>query len=272
MQRVPIYYINLASRPDRRASIEGEINRLELEAIRVEAKVPADLSAEQLSRYCDPRAARSMTPRQYACNLSHAAAWSAFLSSSADKAMFLEDDAILSATLPRFLAALGEADDVVRLETWPFITYPFDGEIEPIFPDELILRACLRRDAGAAGYILSRRAALALLASKDFHTTLVDGLIFDPHGIGRLLRVRYVDPGLCIQACHLTPASSVAVSNINVDEQVFDAGRRQRSLAARIQKQTAGWFGYDIPRLKAYIVRKLRRRTVVWRAIPFRPD
>jgi hypothetical protein len=61
MQQVPVYYINLGARPDRRAFIEDQLAVLGLTGERIEAVSRADLTPEQKQAYCNPRRRWSMT-------------------------------------------------------------------------------------------------------------------------------------------------------------------------------------------------------------------
>ncbi|MDR3472461.1 MAG: glycosyltransferase family 25 protein [Devosia sp.] len=69
-----IYYINLASQPERRRALEQQLAALGLTATRVEAVTPADISPEDRRRYCDPKRHFWLTEAELACNLSHIAA------------------------------------------------------------------------------------------------------------------------------------------------------------------------------------------------------
>jgi hypothetical protein len=50
------YYINLANRPERRASMVARLAALGIESERVEALTPADVTNAQRARYCNPSA------------------------------------------------------------------------------------------------------------------------------------------------------------------------------------------------------------------------
>jgi glycosyl transferase family 25 len=249
MLQFPIYYINLASRPDRCAFMEEQFARLGLSAERIEAVTPADLTDQQVSTYCNPLRSRSMTQAQYCCNLSHAKAWDRIASSGADRAVIFEDDAVLSPSLPSFLGQLTDIDiDVLRLETYPQDRRAFSRSDAPI-AGGFTLRECIERGAGSAGYVMSREAAIAASSRENFHYRIVDGYLFDPFGFGRQFKTRYVDPGLCVQLHHFRDDAPEAQSSITfASESEYDRLRRGRGPIKRIAKQARIWTEYDIPR------------------------
>lgn len=100
-----IYYINLDSRTDRRASVEKQFRRMGIEdAVRVPAvniiEVPKNLIDEGLSA----RNFWHVSAGDIACGLSHQRAWARLISSGASEAVILEDDAALADCLLPFLS------------------------------------------------------------------------------------------------------------------------------------------------------------------------
>jgi GR25 family glycosyltransferase involved in LPS biosynthesis len=271
MLQFPIYYINLASRPDRREFMEEQFARLGLSAERIEAVTPSDLTAEQVSIYCDPLRSRSMTKAQYACNQSHARAWGRLIASGAEAAVIFEDDAVLSPSLPEFLAQLPNVKaDIIRIETFPEEPWAFAPRVEEMV-STFTLRECLDRTAGSGGYILSRRAASAALSAPNFHFRLVDGFLFDPFGLGRQLSTRHVDPGLAVQLCKIGAERPETQSNIIGGEGVteYERQRSRRGPLKRLAKQARVWAEYDIPRAAAAIralMDRPERRSISFKA------
>ena len=195
------YYINLGSRTDRRAAMEQQFATLGLAATRIEATTPAGLSEQMLERYGNPRRFHWLTPAELACSDSHRLALEALIESGAPRAAIFEDDVVLSTALKPFLAAFDAAPppfDLVRLETYdePLRLSPGqDGII-----DGIALRRAYSWAAGAAGYIVSRRAAEIIVRSKAFRQTQVDRALFNPYEpLARRISMRHADPGLCIQ-------------------------------------------------------------------------
>jgi glycosyl transferase family 25 len=268
-----IYCINLASRPDRWSWMQEQFSTLGLVAIRVEATTPSQLTTAQRDAYCNPARRRSLNEPLYCCGLSHRKVWQAIVDSGAPFALVLEDDAILSASLPRLLAAVDRERpefSLVRLEVFQRKPLRF-GRLEPWLLPDIGLRRSFSRDAGTAGYLISRQAALFLLDQPSFHTTQIDAFIFNPHSrVGRQLGVRYTDPALCIQ---------LEIANANRPERATDisntAGahrQKQRRYAhQRIARQIVRWLTYDLSRLWSRL-EQIWIGGVQQTTIAFRPD
>ena len=195
------YYINLASRADRRALMEQRFSTLGLLAERIEATTPALLSPETLERYGNPLRFHWLSPTELASTDSHVVAMRALIASGAPRAAIFEDDTVLSPSLPAFFAAF-DADpppiDLVKFETFdePLRLAPgHDHEVGGI-----ALRRAYSWSAGAAGYVVSRRAAEIISRSETIRQTIVDRALFNPYEpLARQLSMRHADPALCIQ-------------------------------------------------------------------------
>ncbi|HKY17734.1 MAG TPA: glycosyltransferase family 25 protein [Rhizomicrobium sp.] len=178
------YLINLARRPDRLAAMLRQAAPLGLSLDRIEA---VDASREEpaaLDRWFAPSGPLGEIPRgDKACLLSHRRAWEAFIASGERHAVFLEDDVRLSAATPTLLrtdAWIPDAVTVVKLEHYgpPGQRILLD-RIRKVGEDFSMGRM-LSRHTGAAAYILSRRAAQALLDQMRFNLP-VDHLLFNPN-------------------------------------------------------------------------------------------
>jgi len=202
---LPIYYINLDSRPDRRAFMEAQLASLGLEGTRVSAATPADLTPEEVALYCDGRKPRYLRRRELACTKSHERVWTAMIAAGNERALVLEDDAELSPLLPAFLAELSGFDaDIIRLEA----TGPRIRVFPPVARSAggIDLRPFRSTPMGAAGYILRQTAARQLLGHPAFRRRQTDLVLynpFDPPGAG-LTRLQTV-PGLCQQLGSMRP-------------------------------------------------------------------
>jgi glycosyl transferase family 25 len=216
----PIYYINLDNRPERREFMEGQFARLGLSATRVPAVTPQGPLPEALAPYVDPRAGHWLTPLVEACGLSHLLCWKLFEASAAEWALVLEDDSILSRSLPAFLdgflASAGAREaDIVQFEV---------QLLRParILPSTLTLASghdvvrFRSTPYGSGGYLISRRAVSMLLARGDLFHQPIDIALFRPFmGPGRMLRSYLSDPGLCIQLEIAGSASTASRSEIS---------------------------------------------------------
>ena len=192
------YYINLARRTDRRASMDAQLNRLGIDAERIEAVTPADLTPEQRARYCDRQKLRWSTLPELSCSLSHHAALRTFLATGESHALILEDDVILGPGLPGFLAKSMPDCDVLHVETFAS-------------PQHLSAQAQAEIGGyslfdvhgwvwGAAAYVVNRQAAETLLADSDALAVPFDRVIFNRYrGPGAGLRTWQLDPALAIQ-------------------------------------------------------------------------
>lgn len=196
-----ISYINLDRRPDRRSEMEAKFSRLGLEAERVSAVIPAEISEGERARYCDARNRYWMTDVELCCSLSHIKVLKQFLDGNGEHAVVLEDDAVLSEALPDFLKAFEAgkpAVDLLRLET------DLNGQRLMPKPEAVIAGVEIRRSwswaAGSAAYIVSRAAARIIVESEELLRLQVDGALFNPYtALGRRLTMRHCVPGLAVQ-------------------------------------------------------------------------
>lgn len=225
MGNMRVYYINLDRRTDRRSAMEAQFHDLGLEAERISAVTPAELSPDQSAKHCDPRNWNWITEEELSCSLSHIKALEAFLVTGEEKALILEDDVRLSLSLPGFLEALNgrpTSYDVLRLETY------LDGQRLIPTVDETIEGISIRRSwswcAGAAAYIVSRKAARTIVDSGEFLRLQTDGALFNPYqSLSRVLVVRHCVPGLAVQLDrldHNRNDSDLAVARLRHQEPI----------------------------------------------------
>jgi glycosyl transferase family 25 len=157
-----VYLINLARSTARLAATGGRLDELGLKWKRVDAFDGRALG-ELSPRNFDESAYRRMWGKrrhanEVGCYLSHVAAMRAFLTSTDDFALILEDGALLPDDLPGLLQELLEICDrwdVVKLDSrhWgmPVTTRSLGSGRR--------LVAYTQRSTGAAAYVLSRKAA-----------------------------------------------------------------------------------------------------------------
>lgn len=217
---LPIFYINLASRPDRREFMETQLRELGLEGTRVEAVTPADISPEDIARYCNGANPSYLRKTELACTLSHERVWQVLLETKADRALVFEDDVRISSRLPRFLADMGPSDaEIIRIET--------DGRPTRVFPihqttdDGIGLRRFRSAPYGTAGYIIGRSAATKLLGHPALRHRQVDMVMSDSFAQPGMSITRVLaDPALCQQLSESNPATtSIGKSDILFDVQ-----------------------------------------------------
>lgn len=225
-----VCYINLAARTDRRGFMESQFAALGLAATRVEALTPDDLTAADRDVSCNPARGYWLTPRELSCSLSHLAAMRGFLDTDGAHCAIFEDDVRLSHSLPRFLHAFEArppAVDILRIETYlqPLRLLP---SAEPGIAGFAILEA-FSWAAGAAGYIVNRRAAEWLVASRDFRIKQTDRVMFNPYErLPRRMVMRHLDPGLCVQLKAIDQTRPPALSS-EIDAERASRGQAERA-------------------------------------------
>ena len=137
-----------------------------------------------------------------AVTISHARVWERFLASDGDLCLVLEDDVFVSPELGAWLSDLSwwpASADLVKLERWRGRSLKLLMRPHADHLGRQINRL-LSRHTGAAGYILTRRAAEGLLAQRPFSMT-VDQLLFNLNAssAARRMAVYQVTPALVVQ-------------------------------------------------------------------------
>jgi glycosyl transferase family 25 len=179
-----VYLVNLDRRPDRRATMEAMAARLGLHIIRIPAVDAASAPTAQIDRlFAASGPLGEIPPGDKCCLLSHRLFWEQLVASGEDYATVLEDDAVLTASAPKFLTDaswIPPGVDLVKPEHYgpkgQRILVSGRTAVAPGFE----LARLRSRHTGTGGYIISRRAAQRLLAIKQFHLP-VDHLLFNPN-------------------------------------------------------------------------------------------
>lgn len=196
---LPIYYINMSTRPDRRDFMERQLVSLGLIGMRIEAVTEQDISAEDAHRYCNTDRPNFLRKVELACTLSHERAWRAMIDVDAPAALILEDDAELSPLLPAFLKDAEKIDaDLIRIETTGSRTrvYP----VANVEKSGVAIRGFRSTPMGAAGYIIGAQAAKRMLGHPGLRERQVDLALYNPFDEpGRSIKRVLTDPALCRQ-------------------------------------------------------------------------
>lgn len=199
-----IYVINLIRSADRRESITAQLNKLGLAFELVEAIDGNALSHEALLSRVDRARYDSwpemQRPGAMGCALSHREACQRLVDDGAPCALILEDDVEVSPNLPDLLEQLAAevADGSLLLlhfhSNWPVGLSKSD--VIPL-PHGHFLHAINRYTyfGSAAGYLISKNTAAALIASQTPIFTLADAWV-DFHRLGALNRFALVVPSL----------------------------------------------------------------------------
>ena len=192
------FYINLARRTDRRARMEQLLAERGIAADRIEAITPADLSDEQIQRYTAIGNLHNVTPAELSCSLSHHLALRRFLESGDTHALIMEDDIVISKQVPALLKAIPPQCDILRLETFMKTQHTWvkpDCQIGP-FTLHRVDSICY----GTAAYVVSRRAALALVEHQQSLAFPYDHVLCNPYRLPcSRLKILQVNPAVARQ-------------------------------------------------------------------------
>ena len=192
------WVINLDRAPDRLQRISAQLQRLALVWTRLPAVDARALRPEQKAALDTPeyRRKHGMEPLagELGCYLSHVEVMRAFLASRARFALVLEDDVILTPSLPAVLRGL-----LAHPQRWDMVKLSavHSGTPQPVLevaPGQH-LAVMLSRCTGSSAYIVNRRAAEAYMAGL-LPMSLPYDHVFD-QGWRFGLKVRMVTPTPC---------------------------------------------------------------------------
>ncbi|MEW9838025.1 glycosyltransferase family 25 protein [Mesorhizobium marinum] len=175
------YYINLDSRPDRRAFMEKQFAALGLEVERLPATTPESIRDEDIAPHSMTDLAAGLSPAEIAISVSHFRIWKRMLDKGQPCALVLEDDVLLSARLPEFLAAVERADadeGILKIET-RMTEVQIHRRAEPGAPG-FDYHLPLSFEPGSAAYIITAACAARILSSPQRLSLPVDLVLFSP--------------------------------------------------------------------------------------------
>jgi glycosyl transferase family 25 len=245
---IPIYVINLARSPGRRAWMEAELARSGVEGILVRG-----VDGRRFGQRCARSARPALSKAEAALILSHRKVLRAFLASGADYAVVLEDDVHLG----RDFKATLDIDwrrwefDAVKLETLLHKAW-HSRRGEPA--GERRLHRLGAEHLGAAAYLISRIGAQKMLAATRAMTEQVDQTLFGRRAIGEgaIVALQLV-PAIAVQdTMHPDPAARRDLTSTLHEEdrrRLAAQGRREkprgwerwRREAGRLVDQVARW-------------------------------
>jgi glycosyl transferase, family 25 len=192
-----VYMINLERRKDRLGAMREQAAGLGLRLERVAALDAGTADRDAVNRQFAQWFAKTgplgeLPAGDKACLLSHRAGWERFAASGEAHAVFLEDDARLSRVAGPMLASdawIPAGAEVVKLEHYgPPGQRVLLADLHGVGEDFRMGRM-LSRHTGAAAYILSRKAAMMLLAEQRFDLP-VDHLLFNPNNSRLFARLK----------------------------------------------------------------------------------
>jgi GR25 family glycosyltransferase involved in LPS biosynthesis len=178
---LPVFYINLARRIDRRRFMEEQFARLGVSAERVEAVTTEQVPESAVTACCNPRKGRWVTKSELACSLSHRSIWQLMADRAIPAACILEDDARLS---PQFTQALDAASgllsklDLIKIERRN-IPVAIGGKLAEL-TSEIALHRLYTFNYGSCGYLISLKGAGMLLAKSVRYDVPLDNILFNP--------------------------------------------------------------------------------------------
>jgi glycosyl transferase family 25 len=168
---LPIYYINLDTDSQRRASMQAQLGLLGLQAQRVPALRWSVLSLSEQNRLYsadlnDRRFYRPMVDGEKGCYASHLKVCECLLASDASGCVVLEDDVRLSPDFPAVVEALGRLEggwDVIKLHSRPMER----AHLELALCPGHALVTYWRVPSWATGYAISRAGAEKMLKFRQ---------------------------------------------------------------------------------------------------------
>lgn len=208
VQALPVYFINLDRRPDRRAYMESQLAGMGLAGERISAKDAETTTDAEIEREVALSGHLIRMGRGSQCNaLNHFEIMRRLARGSAPAAVVLEDDIEISPDLAAFALDTSWLPDeigVIRLEKWSRrVTRKLLGpEIGRCPAPGRAIRRLYSRVGGSGAYILTRGAAERFLAGKRVLRHPIDHLLFNPNisPLSREIGVGMVVPALARQA------------------------------------------------------------------------
>ena len=170
---LPIFYINLASRTDRREHVEKQLEALGLSGTRIDAVTPADLAGVDYGQ---------LSASELGCSRSHQKIWQLLVDQDIPAALILEDDVLLSQHMATVLAdpRLLDGVDAIQFETRG--TSALVGRPVPTPVDGVTRNRLMSSSLGSAAYIMTRHLAVRLLAHPERDNLPLDTFIFGRPG------------------------------------------------------------------------------------------
>ena len=200
---IPIFIVNLDSRSDRLEKISSRLGSLPF--IRIAATCGQNLDVQENLK---PTVKDRMSKNEMACILSHRQVWQKMADEKMSYACVLEDDVVLSSSFQHYINNskwLPENFNVIRIET--FMARVFLSR-RKISAGDRVLRRLGSMHAGTAGYIVSLKGAVKLLAKTQFPDSPLDHIMFESTSINSEFKVLQMCPALCVQEDVLYPDTS----------------------------------------------------------------
>lgn len=202
---LPILYINIDERTDRKIFLESQLQKLNLKFKRVSAITPIKIQKQKIEAY-----KAYLSPSELACTMSHCKAWQTVINKKYTYALILEDDIVLSSLLTDFLkefSSIKTEIPLLRIETrleklfCSKKIYSFDGNFE--------VRRSFGDCDGAAAYLISASYCKKLLKYKGIFEKPIDHILFKQNNFCHKNNVNFqLFPGVGIPAEYYTKLHS----------------------------------------------------------------
>jgi len=234
---VHIFYINLRTRPDRRAFMERQAARLGLTMERVEAVTPADIPQNEIAA-----APQWLGKGELACSYSHRAIWRMIVSRGLPAALVLEDDCALSLKAPTVLAdpdLMSPGIDMLQFETHP--SSALLGRELPTRVASISKRRMLSSCLGTCGYIITPEMAKRCIDHPDLPKMDLGKFLFSRNGPQFLYghRLFQTFPALATPIGALVPETELKQSDVDQtrlkrDPSLARPEKRRKSASAKM--------------------------------------
>ena len=230
---LPIFYINLASRPDRRAHVERQLAALGLAATRIEALTAAD---------CGDVEGSPLSPAELGCSRSHQKIWKLMIERDIAAALILEDDVLLSAHLPAVLddPHLLDGVDAIQMETRQ--TSAMVGRLVPSTAAGIGRGRLMSSSMGSAAYVMTKALAKRLVVHPEVDALPLDTLLFGrPGSLFYEARIYQSVPALAIQLDQTVDGRQGAGRSDLDDRRGMFSNHDSRSTEPRWRRASRHW-------------------------------
>lgn len=238
---VPVFFINMASRPDRLAHVARQLEACGLPAERVEAVTPADFPPDLQRRY-DAGGMR-LSAGELACSLSHRKVWQLMRARGIAAALILEDDVLLASSVGAVLndpLLLGNGAEAIQFETHrtaALVGRPMHMAVPGITRNRL-----MSSSLGTAAYVMTAGLAGRLLPRDDLDTMPIDELLFSRRsGLLYEARIFQIVPALAIQLDFTAAGRRQAAQSDLTPQRLSAPSGRALSLRAGLRRRARHW-------------------------------
>lgn len=233
--------ISLQSKPERRAHITQEFGKQGIDFEFFDAITPDQVTrlAKQHGLALD---GAFLTEGEKACFMSHVCLWQQMIDENLSYLAVFEDDVYLGENAHLFFGDDGwlKDNDLDFVKTETFLQKRKLSKDSISTMDHRALHVLKESHLGAAGYILSRKAALQLLTIiKSFNAQQmqpIDVIIFeDLIKDSEAISIHQLLPAICIQEFILKPETLSMPSSLENERQIKRKQKPKRSIGKKLK-------------------------------------